>query len=352
MKAAVLETLGSPLCIMQGIEIPKLMYGQVLVELAYSGVCHSQLMEVRGKRGVDLHLPHLLGHEGTGRVVSVGDGVKKVIPGDWVILGWIKSSGINVASSKYTHPDGQINAGAVTTFNDSAVVSENRIVKLPKGIPLDVGVLFGCAIPTGAGIVTNVLRPTADHTVAIFGLGGIGLSALMALNLYQCKLIIAVDISENKLALAREFGAHVTLNAKDNDLVDKIRALSRGGVDYSVEAAGRVSSIENAFAALNNNGTCVFASHPPFGEKISIDPFELICGKKLVGTWGGSSDPDKDTVRYAELYLAGKLPLEKLLTQRYSLSEINVALDDLEAGRVNRPLIIINPSLVDEYTNA
>lgn len=349
MKAAVLEKLGSPLYIREQIEIPKLLRGQVLVELAYSGVCHSQLMEARGKRGDDPYLPHLLGHEGTGRVISVGDGVTKVNPGDWVILGWIKGSGVNASGAIYQHDGCNINAGSVTTFNDYAVISENRIVKLPPGIPLDIGVLFGCAIPTGAGIVTNVLKPQPNSTVAVFGLGGIGLSALMALQLFKCKKIIAVDVSEDKLALAKEFGAHITINASDGDLLGKIKALSLGGVDYSIEAAGKVSSIETAFSSLNNNGTCVFASHPPFGEKILIDPFELICGKRIFGTWGGECDPDKDTLLFAELYLAGKLPLDKLITKRYTLDEINEALDDLESLRVNRPLIVINPRLANEY---
>ncbi len=352
MKAAVLEKLGSPLSVRREIKVPPLMRGQVLVELAYSGVCHSQLMEARGKRGKDPYLPHLLGHEGTGRVVDVGDDVTKVAPGDWVILGWIKGSGINAAGATYHHHDGDINAGAVTTFNDRAIISENRIVKLPPGIPLDVGVLFGCAIPTGAGIVTNTLKPHAGSTVAIFGLGGIGLSALMALQLFSCKKIIAIDISDSKLALAREFGAHLAINVSDVDLLEKIKAYSQGGVDYSIEAAGRTSTIELAFAALNSGGTCVFASHPPFGERISLDPFELISGKKIFGTWGGACDPDRDTLRFAELYLAGKLPLQKLLTKQYTLDEINLALDDLEALRVNRPLIIINPSLASEYGNA
>jgi S-(hydroxymethyl)glutathione dehydrogenase/alcohol dehydrogenase len=349
MKAAVLERLGQPLSIRDEIQIPELEYGQVLVELAYSGVCHSQLMEARGKRGNDRYLPHLLGHEGTGRVVSIGKGVAKVRPGDWVVLGWIKGVGINAVGARYHHHDGVINAGAVTTFNDHAIISENRIVKLPPGIPLDIGVLLGCAIPTGAGIVTNTLKPHAGSTVAVFGLGGIGLSALMALQLFECKKIIAIDISSDKLKLANEFGADLTINALEPDLVERVKAQTNGGVDYCIEAAGRIETIEQAFASLNQTGTCVFASHPPFGERISIDPFELICGKKIFGSWGGDCNPDVDIPRFAELYVAGRLPLHKLLSKQYSLDQINEAIDDLEAQRVNRPLIVINPQLAQEY---
>jgi S-(hydroxymethyl)glutathione dehydrogenase/alcohol dehydrogenase len=349
MKAAVLEKLGSPLTIRKEIQAPELVRGQVLVELAYSGVCHSQLMEARGKRGVDRYLPHLLGHEGTGRVLKIGKDVTKVSPGDWVILGWIKGSGIDAAGAEYHHHGEVINAGAVTTFNDRAVISENRITKLPPGIPLDVGVLLGCAIPTGAGIVTNNLKPRPGSTVAIFGLGGIGLSALMALQLFECKKIIAVDLSDSKLDLAREFGADEVINASDSELMNKIKEYSFGGVDYSIEAAGQTSTIELAFSSLKKNGTCIFASHPPFGEKISIDPFELISGKKIFGTWGGGCDPDRDIPRFAELYRMGKLPLHKLLSKRYTLDQINDALEDLELSRVNRPLVVINPTLASQY---
>jgi S-(hydroxymethyl)glutathione dehydrogenase/alcohol dehydrogenase len=306
-------------------------------------------METRGKRGVDKYLPHLLGHEGTGRVVSIGEDVTKVCPGDWVILGWIKSSGIDVAGSIYKHHGVVINAGAVTTFNDHAVVSENRLVKLPVGVPLDVGVLFGCAVPTGAGIVTNTLKPKKDSTVAVFGLGGIGLSALMALKLFDCRKIIAIDVSEDKLRLAKEFGADETISALDQDLIKKIKNCSDGGVDYSIEAAGKVKTIEQAFMSLKRNGTCVFASHPPFGERISIDPFELICGKKIYGSWGGDCNPDIDIPKFAKEFLAGRLPLQLLLTKSYTLENINDALDDLECNRVNRPLIVISPKLILEY---
>lgn len=351
MKAAVLTQLNKPLDVLSGINCAAPGLGQVLVKLAYSGVCHSQLMEVRGRRGADAYLPHLLGHEGSGKVIAVGEGISKVSVGDLVVLGWIKGSGLDGGAVKYRcncQPQ-KINAGGVTTFNEYALVSENRVVPLPKGIPLDIAVLFGCAVPTGAGIITNDLRPIAGSSVAVFGLGGIGMSALMATMLFQCAKVIAIDVSADKLALARSFGATHTIDVSNSDPVNEIRTLTDGlGVDYAVEASGQVNVIEQAFKSIRRGGgVCVFATHPEHGKHISIDPYELICGKEIRGSWGGSSNPDRDIPMFAELYLQGKLPLEKLITKRYTLEAINEALDDLEKGRVRRPLIEIDSTLRD-----
>jgi S-(hydroxymethyl)glutathione dehydrogenase/alcohol dehydrogenase len=240
-----------------------------------------------------------------------------------------------------------VNAGAVTTFNEYALVSENRIVPLPAGVPLDVAVLFGCAVPTGAGIITNDLRPAPGSSIAIFGLGGIGMSALMATMLFECAKVIAIDVSADKLALAASFGATHTINAMRADPVSEIQALTGAlGVDYAVEASGQVCVIEQAFASVRRGGgVCVFASHPEHGKQIAIDPYELICGKQIRGSWGGSSNPDRDIPMFAKLYLEGRLPLEKLITKRYQLEAINEALDDLEHNRVGRPLIQIDATL-------
>ena len=349
MQAAVLLQTGQPLSVLNDITYTQPGRGQVLVKLAYSGVCHSQLMEARGHRGPDAYLPHLLGHEGSGKVIAIGQDVSKVLPGDLVIVGWIKGLGIEGGSNQYPCPflNTNINAGSITTFNEYALISENRIVKLPAGVPLDVAVLFGCALPTGAGIVTNELQPIPGSSIAIFGLGGIGLSALMATMLFDCDKVIAVDISDEKLELAKSFGATHIINSAKTDPVKAIRALTDGcGVRYAIDASGQASVIEQAFKAVRRgDGLCMFASHPAFGKHITIDPYELICGKQIRGSWGGGCNPDHDIPRFAQLYLSGKLPLEKLLTKRYPLQEINQALDDLENQRVARPLIEIDTSI-------
>jgi S-(hydroxymethyl)glutathione dehydrogenase/alcohol dehydrogenase len=341
MKAAVLYKTNNPLIVEKDLTIPSLRPGQVLVKVAYSGVCHSQLMEVRGMRGEDRFLPHLLGHEGTGKVIQIGEGVKKVEPNDLVVLGWIKGTGMDVPGTIYQKGDQKINAGPVTTFNEYAVVSENRCLKLPQGVPLDVGVLFGCAVPTGSGIIINTIKPAEGSIVAIFGLGGIGLSALMTTLLYDCSQVIAVDVEDSKLILAKEFGATHIINSRLENPVEKILDITSGrGVDYSVEAAGLVETIEQAFQSIRKNGgLCVFASHPKKGAKILLDPHDLISGKQIQGSWGGNSMPDQDIPKFAKLYLDGKLPLDKLISRKYSLEQINQALEDLENRKVARALI-------------
>lgn len=341
VKAAVLYKTGQPLVVEEDIEIPELQPGQVLVKVAFSGVCHSQLMEVRGKRGEDRYLPHMLGHEGSGTVLEIGQGVTKAKRGDKVILGWIKGSGMDVPGTKYKKNNITINAGGVTTFSNYTVVSENRCIRLPDGIPMDVAVLFGCAIPTGAGIVVNRIKPKKGASVAIFGLGGIGLSALIATQLYKCSMVIAVDVEDDKLNLAKDFGATHIINSAKQDPVNGIARITEGkGVDYSIEAAGKTKSIEAAFQVVRKfGGCCVFASHPDAGEKIEIDPYDLICGKNIEGSWGGSTNPDLDIPKLASLYSKKKLPLEKFLSHKYKLEQINNALDDLENRKIVRALI-------------
>ncbi len=346
-RAAVLYEPGRPLRI-EELETPELRSGQVLVQIAYSGVCQSQLMEALGRRGPDPFLPHLLGHEGSGLVIEVGEGVGKVQKGDRVVLTWIKGLGADCGGTRYRKCDWYINAGAITTFNEYAVVSENRCVKLPEGVPLDVGALLGCAVLTGAGIVLNTMKPTRENTIVIWGVGGIGLSAVMAARICECAAIIAVDAQDFSLELAKEFGATHSINACSVEAPARIREIvGPGGADFAVEAAGRAATIELAFQAVHKGGgLCVFASHPPAGDKICLDPHDLISGKQIRGSWGGESRPDKDIPRLAELYRQGELPLEKLITRRYTLDQVNRALNDLERSSGGRPILEINPAAV------
>ena len=342
MKAAVLFECGKPLSILTDIEAPPPQHGQVFVKLSHSGICHSQLMEVRGGRGVDPYLPHLLGHEGTATVIAKGEAVTKVGTGERDILGWIKGSGQDAAPIHYQWQNIRLNAGGVTTFNSHALVAENRCYRLPDDIADDIGVLFGCAVPTGAGIVMNELNPKAGASAGVFGLGGIGLTALMALKGAGCSPIIAVDVVAEKLEAALECGATHVINASQQDPVLAIRALTGGqGVDYAVEASGRTRTIEQAFDSVRKfGGQCVFASHPPAGEKIHLDPHDLISGKILRGSWGGASSPEQDIPRFAQMYREGKLPLERLLRGRYALEEVDLALSTLEQKTAFRPLLV------------
>ena len=341
LKAAVLFDTNQPLEICE-LDIPKLKEGQVLIKIFYSGVCRSQLMEARGGRGVDPWLPHLLGHEASGEVIEIGPNVKKVKLGDNVVLGWIKGNGVEAEGAKYIFNNQIINSGKVTTFSNYSIVSENRLVKIPDKIPLDIAVLFGCALLTGAGMVLNELKPSSEMSVIVIGLGGIGLSALMALKYLNCKMIIAIDISDEKLELAKLFGATNTFNSRDINLFQKIKDLTIVGADACIESGGKTETIELGFALISKKGKLIFASHPPEGEKISIAPHELIAGKQIFGSWGGGCNPDLDVLKLAEIYLTSSIPLDKLIVKRYTLNQINIALDDLDLGKVFRPLICMN----------
>lgn len=277
MKAAVLYKTGEPLVVENGIEVPALLPGQVFVKVAYSGICRSQLMEVRGKRGEDAYLPHLLGHEASGWVLETGPEVTKVKQDDKVVLTWIKGEGADCKGAKYKLGNLTVNSGGITTFSNYTVVSENRCVPLKETIPMNLAALLGCAIPTGAGIVFNTLCPNKNASIAVFGAGGVGLSAILGAKVRECANIIAVDIEDEKLELAREFGATDVINCKREDPVKKIHQITKEhGVDYSVEAAGKSEVIESAFQSIKfNGGLCVIAGHPDFKERIQIDPFDL-----------------------------------------------------------------------------
>lgn len=343
-KAAILFALGEPLEIKE-IDLPDLLPGQVLVKVLYSGVCRSQLMEVSGGRGVDTWLPHLLGHEGSGIVLEVGPEVRKVKVGDEVILGWVKGEGIDAPGAKYSC-DGQIiNSGRVTTFSNYTVVSESRIVKKPPKLKFDIATLFGCALPTGAGMVLNELSPKPTSVVTVLGLGGIGFSALMALKALNVQKIIAIDVSDEKLALAKKIGAKYIINSRNEDCQFALRNIANQGVDICIESAGTVATIELGFKLIRKGGgQLLFASHPPDGEKICLLPHELLSGKKIAGSWGGGTKPDIDIPKIYQIFSNANIPMGSLLSKRYKLEDINLALQELSTGQVFRPLIVMDHS--------
>ncbi|MDK2598433.1 MULTISPECIES: zinc-binding dehydrogenase [Pseudoalteromonas] len=341
MKAAVLFETGKPLKLISNIKVPALTAGQVRVEILYSGLCHSQLMEVKGGRGEDKYLPHLLGHEGVGYVTEVGEGVTKVAVGDKVIIGWIKGQGLDAPGGKYPHEDYLINSGSATTLTEQSIVAENRLVKLPEGFPEKLAVLLGCALPTGLGLVFNELKPLPNKTIAVFGLGGIGLSALLAAKLSQPTKLIAIDVNPDKLALAKQLGATHCINSLEVDPVTEIyRLTEQQGVDYSLEAGGTTQTIEQAFESVRDGGgQCIFASHPSDDLKIQLEPHAFHRGKSIRGSWGGGAQPDKDIPLFADMYFEGRLNLEPLISKEYTLDEINEAIDDLDNKKIVRALI-------------
>lgn len=337
--AAILVELGRPLELVD-LTIPTLKPGQVLVEISYSGVCHTQLLEARGYRGPDRFLPHCLGHEGTGIVREIGSDVTRVCNDDRVVLSWIKGSGKDVPGTQYDWNGRPVNAGGITTFSRYAVISENRLTKLDPHLPMDVAALLGCAIPTGVGIVRNTARVTAGQSVAVFGAGGIGLCATAGAAVQGAKPLIVIDRIPSKLQLARSIGATHTIDISEVNLSEAMKAICPNGVDVAIEATGRPAVMQQALESVRSQGgTAVVAGNAHVGEMLQIDPRQLNQGKRLLGTWGGDNDAEQNFPAYQQMLRDHTQSFVQLLSRRYSIEEINHALDDLEAGSVARPLV-------------
>ncbi|WP_316224849.1 MULTISPECIES: zinc-binding dehydrogenase [unclassified Bradyrhizobium] len=337
-QAALLVQTGQPL-VLADIETPALKPGQVLVEIAYSGACGTQVMEWRGEKGEDKWVPHCLGHEGTGTVLEIGSAVTKVKVGDKVVLSWIKGSGIEAGGSVYDWDGKKVNAGGVTTFQRHSVVSENRLTLLPPDLPMDVAVLLGCAAPTGMGAVYNVLKVQPGDAVAVFGTGGIGLNALMAAALAGAMPVIGIDPNPTRRALAQLYGATHVIDAS-GDVLSEIKKIVPQGVDLAVESSGIPAVMEQAInSTRQQGGRAVVIGNAKHGAVLPLNPGVFNQGKSLLGTWGGDSVPDRDYGRYGRLLSSGRFPVRDLLSKPYSLAQADQALQDLAAGKVGRPLI-------------
>lgn len=337
--AALLVQTGQPLVITT-IETPPLKVGQVLVEIAYSGACGTQVLEARGAKGEDKWVPHCMGHEASGTVIETGIGITRVKVGDRVALSWIKGGGIEAGGAVYDWDGRKVNAGAVTTFQRHAVVSENRLTVLPPEFDMRHAIMLGCALPTGMGAVFNVTRPQPGDTVAVFGAGGIGLAAIMAAHVAGCHPIIAIDPVPLKREMALAHGATHTIDPTAGDPVAAVKAIVPAGVDAAIEATGLPTVMDQALQAVRmQGGRAVVVGNAHHGQNVSLSPGLFNQGKSLLGTWGGDSVPDRDYGRYMRLMTSGRIDVGSLLSAPYRLADINQALDDLEHGRIGRPLI-------------
>lgn len=301
--AAVLTQQNHPLELME-LAIPSVGPYQVIVEIHYASICRTQLNEITGAKGDDPYLPHTLGHEGSGVVTQVGHSVKHVSPGDEVVISWLKNGETGSQGIQYIdiHTGTPVNSGPVSTFMSHALLSQDRVTKLPEEIPLDIAPLFGCALPTGMGMVLNQTALTPEKTIAIFGLGGVGISALLAARLQEAEKIIAIDICEDRLDLALELGATDVINASIFNPVELIHSITEGKmVDYAIESAGIRTTMEHAFRAVNDTrGKCIIAGNLAHNKTISINPFDLIKGKQIVGSWGGNASVQQLLTLYTE----------------------------------------------------
>lgn len=335
-KAAILTELRKPLIIAE-IEIPQeLKVGQVLVKIHFSGICGSQLGEIDGAKGEDKFLPHLLGHEGSGIVVAIGPGVKTVSLGDKVVLHWRKGDGIESEPPIYNWKGTKVNAGWVTTFNEFAIVSENRITTIPKDSEMDVAALFGCAVTTGFGIIENNAKLKIGESVVVFGAGGIGLNVVQAASLVSAYPIIAIDIFDNRLALAQEMGATHLINSRDKS-VEEISELiqSMTKVDVFIDNTGNPQIIELGYNILKPQGKMVLVGVPKKGNNINIFSLPMHFGKSIIGSHGGETVPQIDIPRINNLYLEKRIKLKNLISKTYNLNEINTAISDIRNGLVS-----------------
>lgn len=338
--AAILVEQRKPLELVE-IEMPALRYGQVLVKVMTSGICGSQLGEIDGVKGPDPYLPHLLGHEGCGEVLECGEGVRRVKPGDRVVLHWRRASGIEAPAPRYASNIGPINAGWVTTFNQMAVISENRLTPVPASFDPEGAALMGCAVTTGFGVVNNNARLRIGESIAVLGAGGIGLNIVQAAAMASAHPIIAVDVHAGRVELAKQLGATHGIVADGRDVEAEILAIAgKAGLDVAVDNTGHPRMIEMAYRLTSARGRTILVGVPKKGDLVSLYTLPLHFEKEIEGSHGGESIPDIDIPRYVRLVEAGKLDLAPLVGRRYPLAEINQAIADMRSGAVNGRCII------------
>lgn len=339
--AAVLTALNKPLEIWE-LKIPRLERGQVLVKNLASGICRSQLMESTGMRGEDKWLPHLLGHEGVGEVQAVGPDVTKVQQGDIVVTSWIPGDGIQSSNPKYLTTSGnQVNSGSATTFSEFSVVSENRVFPAPQGFPMSFLPQFGCALLTGGGMVVSTLNGKIlqkGTRVLVLGFGGVGTAAALVLKSYPELEIVIIEKSVDRQQTAIDHGFKDVYSSITNySESNKYQELN---FDYCFESAGSVESIQTGFNAIADQGTLVFASHPPKGDLVSLDPFDFIKGKTIKGTWGGDTAPEQAMLEIGNRLSKVGVNYELMTGPKFSLEAVNDGLSYLATGGAGKPILI------------
>ncbi|GMA60372.1 zinc-dependent alcohol dehydrogenase family protein [Alicyclobacillus fastidiosus] len=370
VKSAVLRVSGAsapyaeskPIKI-ETLELDSPERGEVLIQIKAASLCHSDLSVINGSR--PRPLPMALGHEASGVVVEVGEGVNDLEPGDHIVCVFVPSCGHCVPCKEgrpaLCEPGAEANTAGtligggirlhtndedvnhhvgVSAFSEYAVVSRNSLIKVAKDIPFEKLALFGCAVITGVGAVVNTADIKLGSTVAVVGLGGVGLSALIGSVSAGASRIVAVDISETKLKQAKELGATDTFNSKDPDVVKLIREATGGGLDYVFETAGVVPAMEVAYGITKRGGTTVTTGLPHPQHHFSFPYVGLTAEERtLKGSYVGSCVPDRDIPNFIDLFKLGRLPVDKLVADVISLDEINEGFDKLAKGDSSRILI-------------
>jgi S-(hydroxymethyl)glutathione dehydrogenase/alcohol dehydrogenase len=317
------------------IDLPRTLdVGQVMVEFCYSGICGSQIGEIDGVKGPDRWLPHLLGHEASGIVLDIGPGVKHVKPGQSVVAHWRPGKGIEANTPKYSWNGQTVNAGFVTTFNRHAVVSENRLTPIPPHTDLRTAALYGCAVTTGLGTIENKSGIRFGDSVVVFGAGGIGLNLIQGASLAGAAHIVAVDLHDNRLALAQELGATDIVNSATEDAFLAIsHALNGDGIDVFIDNTGSPEIIAKGYQKVKANGRVVLVGVPNKCSEAHFHTLDLHFGKSITGTTGGQARPDVDIFRYMRLFERRRISLLPLITEMAPLQKINRLIEGMRSGR-------------------
>jgi alcohol dehydrogenase len=338
--------------------------GEVLIRVRAAGLCHSDLSVIDGNR--PRPLPMVLGHEGAGTVEELGAGVTDLKVGDHVVTTFVPSCGLCapcvdgrpalcepgfasntagtlISGARRLHRSGrdlQHHLG-ISAFSQYATVSRHSVVRVDASLSFEQAAVFGCAVITGTGSVINTARLPVERTVAVVGLGGVGLAALLGARYRGATAIVAVDLSDAKLALARTLGATHIFNAKDADVVEAIREATHGGVEYAFEMAGAVKAMEVAYRITRRGGTTVTAGLPHPQSQLSVSHVNLVAEERTIkGSYLGSCVPQRDIPRYIEWFQAGRLPVDKLLQGTMPLDAINAGFDALAAGEALRQTVV------------
>ena len=341
-------------------------FNEVVVKIKAAGLCHSDLSVIDGNR--PRPLPMALGHEASGVVVELGEGVDKLSVGDHVVFAFLPSCGrcsyCNTGRAALCEPGAEANGKGtllgghkrihnegnyyhhhlgVSGFAEFAVVSVDTLVKIDQEIPFDIAALFGCAIMTGVGAVVNTAQLKFGESILIVGLGGVGLSAILGAKAAGASNIIAADLNPQKRAIGKQLGAHYTIDSSKKNALQFLKDLTGGGVDVALEFAGVISALEFAFHATKRGGTTVTAALPHPDAKLEISPVTLVGQEKtLKGSYLGSCIPSRDIPAYIELYKTGRLDVEKLISHRIKLEDINDGFERLAEGDALRQIILFD----------
>ena len=372
-KAAVLYEMGLPRPFTRSnpLKIEELTLdppgiNEVVVKIKAVGLCHSDLSVIDGNR--PRPLPMILGHEAAGEVIELGSGVKKLEIGDHVVFTFLPSCGscnyCQTGRAALCGPGAKANADGtlldghqrihkkesyyyhhlgVSGFAEYSVASVDSLVKIEPDIPFEIAALFGCAVMTGVGAVVNTAALKFGETILVVGLGGVGLSAILGARAAGATQIIAADLNPDKRALALSLGANHSIDTAKSDALEELMDITGGGVDKSVEFAGAIPALEFAFQATKRGGTTVTAALPHPNARLQLSPVMLVSQEKsLKGSYLGSCVPTRDIPAYINLYKSGRLPIEKLITHKLSLDQINEGFERLAKGNAIRQVILFD----------